>query len=53
MNFDFTEQEINLVLKALGAQPYVDVAGVIGKIMSQGQAQLAKAQPPAEPPKAE
>lgn len=36
--FEFTEQNVNVILKALGDQPFRDVAGVITDIQKQAQA---------------
>ena len=35
-----TVDEVNLVLNALAARPYAEVAELIGKIQTQGQKQI-------------
>ncbi len=40
INISFTVEEVNLVLKALGRQPYEDVFQLIGNIQDQAQTQL-------------
>lgn len=40
MKFEFTEQEANVILNALAAQPYAQVAALIAKLQSQAQEQL-------------
>ena len=44
--------DVNVVLSALGARPYVDVAEVIGKITQQAREQMADA-PAVEAPDSE
>lgn len=44
--------EVNLVLRSLGKHPFDEIASLIGKIKTQGEAQLAEqqaAEPAAEP----
>lgn len=40
--FTFTEQEANVILNALGQRPYVEVAGLIGKIQQQAAETIEK-----------
>jgi len=44
--------EVNLVLRSLGKHPFDEIAALIGKIKTQGEAQLAEQQA-AEPASAE
>jgi len=50
LKFEVSMEEGNLLIAALAKQPFETVAGLIQKLQSQAQAQLA---PPAETPKAE
>jgi dihydroxyacetone kinase len=43
LNFTFTTEEINVVMNALGAQPYTQVFQLINNIQNQAQAQLTTA----------
>lgn len=47
--------EVNLVLRSLGKHPFDEIAALIGKIKTQGEAQLAAQAPQeaAEPASAE
>lgn len=46
LNLTFSVEEANLVLTALGHQPYIQVVGVIQKIQAEAQRQLSpQAQP--------
>jgi hypothetical protein len=40
MKFEFTLDEINVIMAALGKAPYEAVAGVIANIQKQAQPQL-------------
>lgn len=40
MIFNFTVEQINLILNALGNMPYVQVAGMISNIQKQAQDQI-------------
>ena len=44
INLTFTLEEVNVLLTALGAQPYAQVQPLIAKIQTQGSAQLQAAQ---------
>lgn len=44
--FALTEDEINVILKGLGALPYAEVFQLIQKIHMQAQQQSAAAEPP-------
>jgi len=48
INFSLTVSETNLVLAALGQRSWAEVAGLMEKIKSTGEAQLAAAQVPVE-----
>jgi hypothetical protein len=48
LTFKVSVDEANLVLGALGAQPFQSVAGLIGKLQGQAAEQM---QPTAEKPK--
>jgi LPS sulfotransferase NodH len=41
MTLTLTVDQINIILNALGAAPYAQVANLIAEIQKQGQAQLA------------
>lgn len=43
-NFQLTLAEANMVLAALGKQPFNDVAGLIGNIRQQAEPQLGRVQ---------
>lgn len=43
MKLDLTIDQINVILNALGAAPYAQVANLIAEIQKQGQEQLASA----------
>jgi len=45
--------EVNLVLRSLGKHPFDEIAALIGKIKTQGDAQLAEQNAAAEPASAE
>lgn len=49
MKLELELQEVNLVLAALAAQPYSQVAGVIAKIQMQAQGQLEEKPVEAKP----
>lgn len=54
IKLDLTAGEVNYLLKALGQRPFAEVANLIGKIKTQGDAQfVAPAPPTAEPPPAD
>lgn len=38
--------EVNLILRSLGKHPFDEIAALIGKIKTQGEAQLAEQAPP-------
>lgn len=42
LDFSLTLEEVNLILKALGKMPFVDVYEVIGKLNKQANEQLKK-----------
>lgn len=44
-----TDEEANTVLAALGAKPYVEVAGLVQKVLMQAQAQIAERNKTDEP----
>jgi hypothetical protein len=44
MKFEFTLDEINIIMASLGKAPYESVFQVIDKIKEQAQPQLAEAQ---------
>ena len=49
LQFSFTEQEANVILQALAAQPYSQVAAVIAKLQQQAtEQQTPKPEPPQE-----
>lgn len=48
ITLNLTVNEINTVLKCLGAQPFVEVAELIVKIKKQGESQLDQ-QPSPQP----
>jgi hypothetical protein len=49
MTFDLTEQEANMVLQALAAQPYSSVYQLIAKLQRQAtEQQTPKPEPPQE-----
>ena len=52
LNFTFTTEEINVVMNALGAQPYTQVFQLVNNIQNQAQSQLTAA-PVNAPEKAE
>jgi len=43
--FEFTEDEINMVIQSIAKQPYETVFGLINKIQKQAQSQLVPQQP--------
>ena len=43
-NFQLTLAEANMILAALGKQPFNDVAAIIGNIRQQAEPQLARVQ---------
>lgn len=45
MTLTLTLQDVNLVLQALGAAPYAQVAELVQTIRTQAQAQLAQEPP--------
>ena len=49
INLSFTVMETNMVLGALGQRPYAEVAELMQKIKTEGEAQLVAAQTPAAP----
>ena len=51
INLELTVLEINTILRSLGKHPFDEIAALIAKIKSQGEAQLAELQAnaPAEP----
>ena len=51
LKFEFTVDQANMILGALGAQPYQQVAGLIEAIKQQAAPQVQAA--PAEAPAAE
>jgi len=46
INLSFTVMETNMVLAALGQRPYAEVAELMQKIKTEGEAQLVAAQTP-------
>jgi hypothetical protein len=44
----FTINELNLILAALGKQPFEMVNGVVNKIVTDAQAQTTPEEPPTE-----
>lgn len=40
MIFNFSVEQVNLILNALGQMPYVQVAGMISNIQKQAQEQI-------------
>lgn len=44
INLDLTVAEINVILRSLGKHPFEEIAVLIQKIKSQGEAQLAEMQ---------
>lgn len=46
VNLTFTVDELNLILAALGKQPFEAVNGIINKIVADAQAQLPAAPAP-------
>lgn len=47
MKLELTIEQINMILNALGAAPYVQVAPLIAEIQRQAQAQVTKEGPDA------
>lgn len=47
MQFEFTIDEANVILSALGSQPYTSVASVIEKMMQQAKDQIEEQDVPA------
>jgi len=52
IKLDLTAREVNYLLMALGQRPFSEVAALIGKIKTQGDAQFVPPPPPAEQPAA-
>jgi hypothetical protein len=48
VTLEFTVEEINHVLAALGNRPFVEVANLIEKIRKEAEAQIANQAPAAE-----
>jgi len=48
MKLELTIDEVNLILQALGAAPYVQVANLVQKIREQAQPQINPAPAPEE-----
>lgn len=46
IKLDLTAGEVNYVLNALGQRPFAEVAPLIGKIKTQGDAQFVPPPPP-------
>ena len=42
MTFEFTIEQTNMILSALGNAPYVQVAALIAEIQKQAQGQVAQ-----------
>lgn len=51
INLTITAREVNTILRALGALPFGEIAELIGKIKTQGDAQFAPPQAEAPPNK--
>ena len=49
IRLEFTVDEINIILEALGEQPYIKVSQLIGKIQQQASQQLQAAQSDQQP----
>ena len=47
IRLDLTAGEVNYLLQVLGTRPFAEVANLIGKVKTQGDAQFIP--PPAEP----
>ena len=45
VNIELTVTEVNTILRVLGKHPFDEIAALIGKIKSQGDAQLAALAP--------
>jgi len=48
VTLSFTVNELNLILAALGKQPFEIVNGIVNKIVADAQGQLPAAAPPDE-----
>lgn len=48
LNLELNVNEVNVILRSLGKHPFEEIAALIAKIKSQGEAQLAEAQAAAE-----
>lgn len=48
INLKVSMDEANLILEALGNQPFVKVYSLIGKIQEQAAAQMKQEEPPKE-----
>ena len=46
IKLDLTVNEVNVILRSLGKHPFEEIAALIQKIKTQGEAQLAELQPP-------
>lgn len=42
IKLSLTVNEVNIILNALASRPYAEVAGLIGKIQTEGEKQLAE-----------
>lgn len=45
IKIDLTVNEVNVILRSLGKHPFEEIAALIQKIKTQGEAQLAELQP--------
>lgn len=50
MTFEFTVEEVNVILQALGNAPYAQVFQVVAKLQQQAQTQLSSEPAPVPTP---